>query len=271
MQRWCAETSRSYLGRPDRRARTRRFAGAVRTAAIEEGPGAAAGCRPQTSEQGGETRDNLWRAWKRVKANRGAPGIDGVRLEDFPAYARNHWPDVREQIKQGRYAPQPVRRVAIPKPDGGERLLGIPTILDRVIQQAIAQVLTPIFGPTFSVSSFGFRPGRYAHQAIRQVQTDVKAGYRIAVDLDLAKLFDTVDHDRLINRLGQTIRDQRLLALIGSYLRAGVLVGENLEPSEIGTPQGGPLSPLLANKHSAGPVRQGTRKAGPSLCPLCGR
>jgi RNA-directed DNA polymerase len=104
-------------------------------------------------------RDNLWRAWKRVKANRGAPGIDGVRLEDFPAYARNHWLDVREQIEQGRYAPQPVRRVAIPKPDGGERLLGIPTILDRVIQQAIAQVLTPIFEPTFSASSFGFRPG----------------------------------------------------------------------------------------------------------------
>ncbi len=192
-------------------------------------------------------RDNLWRAWKRVKANRGAPGIDGVRLEDFPAYARNHWPDVREQIEQGRYAPQPVRRVAIPKPDGGERLLGIPTILDRVIQQAITQVLTPIFEPTFSASSCGFRPGRNAHQAIRQVQTYVKAGYRIAVDLDLAKFFDTVDHDRLMNRLGPTIRDKRLLALIGSYLRAGVLVGEHIEPSEIGTPQGGPLSPLLAN------------------------
>ncbi len=126
-------------------------------------------------------RDNLWRAWKWVKANRGAPGIDGVRLEDFPAYARNHWLDVREQIEQGRYAPQPVRRVAIPKPDGGERLLGIPTILDRVIQQAIAQVLTPIFEPTFSASSFGFRPGRNTHQAVRQVQTYVKAGYRIAV------------------------------------------------------------------------------------------
>jgi len=173
-------------------------------------------------------RDNLWRAWKRVKANRGAPGIDGVRLEDFSAYARNHWPDVREQIEQGRYAPQPVRRVAIPKPDGGERLLGVPTILDRVIQQAIAQVLTPIFEPTFSASSFGFRPGRNAHQAIRQVQTYVKAGYRIAVDLDLDMFFDTVEHDRLMNRLGQTIRDQRLLALIGSYLRAGERVMQNL-------------------------------------------
>jgi RNA-directed DNA polymerase len=165
------------------------------------GDGAAAGATRALNQDEGTNvtpdlldavlaRDNLWRAWKRVKANRGAPGIDGVRLEDFPADARNHWLDVREQIEQGRYAPQPVRRVAIPKPDGGERLLGIPTILDRVIQQAIAQVLTPIFEPTFSASSFGFRPGRNAHQAIRQVQTYVKAGYRIAVDLDLAKFLD---------------------------------------------------------------------------------
>ena len=192
-------------------------------------------------------RDNLARAWKRVQANQGAPGIDGVTVQDFPAHARAHWPALRERIEQGRYRPQAVRRVTIPKPDGGQRLLGIPTVSDRVIQQAIAQVLTPIFDPTFSASSFGFRPGRNAHQAIRQVRSHVKAGYRIAVDIDLAKFFDTVDHDVLMGLLGRAIRDKRLLALIGRYLRAGVLVGEHIEASEVGTPQGGPASPLLAN------------------------
>ena len=191
--------------------------------------------------------DNLWRAWKRVKANKGAPGIDDVTIADFPAYAREHWAAVREQIIQGRYVPQPVRRVELRKPGGGTRKLGIPVILDRVLQQAIAQVLTPIFDPTFSDSSFGFRPGRNAHQAIRQVQAYVKDGYRIAVDLDLAKFFDTVNQDLLMSLLGRTIADKRLLALIGRYLRAGVLVGEHFEPSEVGTPQGGPASPLLAN------------------------
>jgi RNA-directed DNA polymerase len=191
--------------------------------------------------------DNLARAWKRVKANKGAPGIDGMTIEDFPAYAREHWTAVREQIIQGRYVPQPVRRVELRKHDGGIRKLGIPVVLDRVLQQAIAQVLTPIFDPTFSDSSFGFRPGRNAHQAIRQVQAYAKDGYRIAVDLDLAKFFDTVNQDLLMSLLGRTIADKRLLALIGRYLRAGVLVGEHLEPSDVGTPQGGPASPLLAN------------------------
>lgn len=191
--------------------------------------------------------ENLARAWKRVKANKGAPGIDGVTVEAWPAHAREHWPALRGQIEGGRYKPQAVRRVEIPKPGGGRRPLGIPTVTDRVVQQAIAQVLTPIFDPTFSDSSFGFRPGRNAHQAIRQVQATVKDGYRIAVDIDLAKFFDTVNHDVLMNLLGRTIRDKRLLGLIGRYLRAGVLVGEHVEPSEVGTPQGGPLSPLLAN------------------------
>jgi RNA-directed DNA polymerase len=191
--------------------------------------------------------DNLARAWKRVKSNKGAPGIDGVTVQDWPSHARAHWPALRGQIEGGRYKPQAVRRVEIPKPDGGKRMLGIPTVTDRVVQQAIAQVLTPIFDPSFSDSSFGFRPGRNAHQAIRQVQAHVKAGWRIAVDIDLAKFFDTVDHDVLMSLLGRTIRDERLLALIGRYLRAGVLVGEHIEPSEVGTPQGGPLSPLLAN------------------------
>lgn len=192
-------------------------------------------------------RDNLARAWQRVKANKGAPGIDGTTIEDFPAHARAHWPAIRQQITEGRYQPQAVRRVEIPKPGGGQRLLGIPTVMDRVIQQAIAQVLTPIFDPSFSPSSFGFRPGRNAHQAIRQVQAHVRDGRRIAVDIDLAKFFDTVNHDVLMNLLGRTIADKRVLLLIGRYLRAGVLVGEHIQASEVGTPQGGPLSPLLAN------------------------
>ncbi|MBT9162483.1 MAG: Group II intron-encoded protein LtrA [Dehalococcoidia bacterium] len=191
--------------------------------------------------------DNLAQAWKRVKANKGAPGIDGMTIEDFPDHVRAHWSAVRQQIREGRYQPQAVRRVEIPKPGGGKRLLGIPTVMDRVIQQAVAQVLTPIFDPTFSDSSFGFRPGRNAHQAIRQVQRHVKDGRGIAVDIDLAKFFDTVNHDVLMNLLGRTMADKRLLRLIGRYLRAGVLVGEHVNPSEVGTPQGGPLSPLLAN------------------------
>jgi len=193
------------------------------------------------------TSDNLRTAWKRVKANKGAPGIDGIILEDFPAYLRAHWEAIRGQLETGRYRPSAVRRVEIPKEDGSKRLLGFPTIMDRVIQQAIAQVLTPIFDPRFSESSFGFRPGRNAHQAIRQVQRHVKDGYAMAVDIDLAKFFDTVNHDVLMKIIGRTIRDKALLNLIGRYLRAGVLVGEHVEPSDIGTPQGGPLSPLLAN------------------------
>lgn len=134
---------------------------------------------------------NVRRAWKRVKANKGAPGVDGMRIEDFPEFARLHWPQIRQQLADGIYQPQPVRRVAIPKPRGGQRLLGIPTLIDRVIQQAIAQILTPIFDPDFSESSFGFRPGGCAHGALRQVQAHIKAGYRIAVDLDLAKFLET--------------------------------------------------------------------------------
>jgi RNA-directed DNA polymerase len=190
---------------------------------------------------------NMKQAWRRVKSNRGAPGIDGLRIDDFPAYARDQWPAIRQSLNDGRYQPQPVRRVTIPKPDGGERALGIPTVVDRVIQQAIAQVMTPIFDPEFSESSYGFRPKRSAHGALKQVKADIQTGYRVAVDLDLAKFFDNVDHDILMARVARGIGDKRLLALIGRYLRAGVLINDDIQPSELGTPQGGPLSPLLAN------------------------
>lgn len=193
-------------------------------------------------------RDNVKRAWERVKSNQGAPGSDGMSLDDFPAYAREHWSEIRQALMDGSYQPGPVRRVVIPKPKGkGERKLGVPCVVDRVIQQAILQVLTPIFDPAFSESSFGSRPKRSAHGAIRQVKTVVKAGYRYAVDLDLEKFFDTVNHAVLMSRNARKVSDKVLLRLIGCYLRGGVLVGSTLEATEWGTPQGSPLSPLLAN------------------------
>lgn len=193
-------------------------------------------------------RDNLKRAWERVKSNQGAPGSDGMSLEDFPAYAREHWSEIRQSLIDGSYQPRPVRRVVIPKPRGkGERKLGVPCIIDRVIQQAILQVLSPIFESEFSESSYGSRPKRSAHGAIRQVKTIVKMGYRYAVDLDLEKFFDTVNHDVLMSRIARKVTDKLLLRLIGRYLRAGVLVGGTIEATDWGTPQGSPLSPLLSN------------------------
>lgn len=190
---------------------------------------------------------NVQRAWKQVKANGGAAGVDGMTIEAFPAFARTAWPSIRQALRDGTYQPAPVRRHGIAKPGGGERLLGIPRILDRVIQQAISQVLTPIFDPAFSRSSFGFRPGRSAHGAVKQVDGYIKAGYRVCVDLDLAKFFDTVDHDVLMARLAKKVSDKRLLKLIGRYLRAGVLVESTVQPTREGVPQGSPLSPLLSN------------------------
>jgi RNA-directed DNA polymerase len=193
-------------------------------------------------------RNNVYQAWVRVRSNRGAPGSDGMSLEDFPDYAREHWREIRQSLMDGRYQPRPVRRVVIPKPHGkGERKLGVPCVVDRVIQQAILQVLSPIFDPGFSESSFGSRPKRSAHGAIQQVKTFVKVGYRYVVDLDLEKFFDTVNHDVLMSRVARKVKDKTLLALIGRYLRAGVMVGSNFEPTELGTPQGSPLSPLLSN------------------------
>jgi RNA-directed DNA polymerase len=192
--------------------------------------------------------ENLRKAWRQVKANQGAPGVDGMTIADFPAFAREHWPSIRQAIRDETYQPSPVRRTEIPKRHGqGKRLLGIPTVVDRVIQQAIAQVLGPIVDPGFSASSFGFRPGRSAHQAVKQIQSYIKRGYKVAVDIDLAKFFDRVNHDALMARVARKVRDKALLRLIGKYLRAGVLVGESLQPTEEGVPQGSPLSPLLSN------------------------
>jgi RNA-directed DNA polymerase len=193
-------------------------------------------------------RDNLSVAWKRVRANKGAAGIDGMTIDEFPVWARSgHWTRVTNELATGRYKPSPVRRVEIDKPDGGVRQLGIPTVTDRVIQQAIAQVLVPIFDPGFSSNSFGFRPGRNGQQAVKQVQNIIKEGRRIAVDVDLSKFFDRVNHDLLMTRLGDKVRDKRLLSLIKRYLRAGFVDNQFVGESREGVPQGGPLSPLLAN------------------------
>jgi RNA-directed DNA polymerase len=192
--------------------------------------------------------ENLRNAWRQVKANHGAPGVDGMTIEDFPAFAREHWASIRQALRDETYQPSPVRRTEIPKRHGqGKRMLGIPTVVDRVIQQAMAQVLGPIFAPEFSASSFGFRPGRSAHQAVRQIQGHIKAGHRVAVDLDLAKFFDRVSQDALMARVARRVRDKAVLRLIGKYLRAGGLVGESLQPTADGVPQGSPLSPLLSN------------------------
>jgi RNA-directed DNA polymerase len=190
---------------------------------------------------------NMQRAWKQVRANRGAPGPDGITLTAFPEWVRSCWATIRQQLLDGTYRPAPVRRKVIAKPDGGERMLGIPNVLDRLIQQAILQVLTPVFDPEFSESSHGFRPRRSAHGAAKQVQRTIRRGYCFVVDMDLSKFFDRCQHDILMNRVARKVRDSRLLTLIGRYLRAGVMVEGVLQISEEGTPQGGPLSPFLAN------------------------
>jgi RNA-directed DNA polymerase len=192
-------------------------------------------------------RENMLRAWKQVRANRGVPGIDGLSIEEFPKYARKSWEGIKRSLLEGQYQPSPVKRVEIPKDGGGTRKLGIPIVLDRVIQQAITQALTPVFDPHFSESSFGFRPGRSAHQAVRKVLKDIREGYRYAVDIDLEKFFDTVDHDILMSRVSRRVRDKGLLRLIGRYLRSGVVVNGRLNRTAKGVPQGGPLSPMLSN------------------------
>ena len=204
---------------------------------------------PQTQKLMEEVlrRENLFRALKRVRSNKGAPGIDGMTVDELGAYLVNEWPRIREELLSSNYDPSPVRRVDIPKPGGGTRTLGIPTVLDRLIQQATLQVIGPIFDPHFSESSYGFRLGRSAHQAVRQAREFVAAGRTTLVDIDLAEFFDRVNHDILLSRVARRIQDKRLLKLIRRFLGAGMMLGGVVSSRKAGTPQGGPLSPVLSN------------------------
>ena len=193
------------------------------------------------------SRDNLMAALKRVQSNGGAPGVDGMTVEELPEHLRAHWPSIREKLEAGRYEPSPVKRVEIPKPGKGMRQLGIPTVLDRLIQQAMHQVLSPQFEPTFSEHSYGFRPGCSAHEAVKAAQAHVEAGYKWVVDIDMERFFDTVNHDRLMARMKAVVKDKRVLRLVNAYLKAGVMVNGVVVEMREGTPQGGPLSPLLSN------------------------
>ena len=193
------------------------------------------------------SRSNLFRALERVQANSGAAGVDGMSVEELPEHLKAHWPSIRAKLEAGTYQPSPVRRVEIPKPSGGVRLIGIPTAQDRLIQQAMHQILTLEYEPRFSQHSYGFRPRRSAHEAVKAAQGHIEGGYRWVVDIDLAKFFDTVNHDRLMARMKAEIADKRVLRVVNDYLKAGVMVNGVVMETEEGTPQGGPLSPLLSN------------------------
>jgi RNA-directed DNA polymerase len=192
-------------------------------------------------------RENLWKALKRVQANKGSPGVDGMTVDELPGFLKEHWPAIREQLLSGAYEPKPVRQVEIPKPGGGVRKLGIPTVLDRLVQQALLYVLQRRWDPTFSEGSFGFRPGRSQRQAVTKAQQHIALGYRWVVDLDLEKFFDRVNHDILMGRVAKRVADKRGLKLIRAFLNAGVMADGLVSPTDEGTPQGGPLSPLLSN------------------------
>src|SRR6201984_2017452 len=192
-------------------------------------------------------RANLVRAWKRVRSNQGSPGVDGMTIDGAKDYLREHWPSIRSQLLDGTYQPQPVKRVEIHKPGGGVRKLGVPCVVDRLIQQALLQVLQKQWDPTFSEHSYGFRPGRSAHQAVAQAQRYIAAGYSVVVDLDLEKFFDRVNHDGLMARVAARLTDKRVLKLIRAFLQSGVMEDGLVSPVDEGTPQGGPLSPLLSN------------------------
>jgi RNA-directed DNA polymerase len=193
------------------------------------------------------SRGNMMAAYSRVVRNKGAPGVDGMPVTALKGYLQEEWPRIREELLAGKYHPQPVRKVEIPKPGGGTRMLGIPTVLDRLIQQAVQQVLSPLFDPGFSASSHGFRPGRSAHQAVKAARQYVESGLRWVVDIDLEKFFDRVHHDTLMSLVKRKVGDRQVLSLIDSYLKAGILEGGVTSPRVEGTPQGGPLSPLLSN------------------------
>ena len=193
------------------------------------------------------SRDNLNEAYRRVKANRGSHGVDGMTVDELLPYLKQNGETLKQSIREGEYQPQAVRRVEIPKADGGVRLLGIPTVVDRLLQQAIAQELTQIFDPEFSENSYGFRPGRSAHQAVIAARGHIQAGYGWTVDIDLEKFFDKVNHEKLMNLVAREVKDKQVLKLIRQYLEAGIMANGVKVKNEEGTPQGGPLSPLLAN------------------------
>lgn len=193
------------------------------------------------------SRENLTAALKRVERNKGSHGVDGMSVQNLRTHIVKHWQALRAQLEEGTYVPQPVRRIEIPKPNGGKRKLGIPTVTDRFLQQAIAQVLTEMYDPTFSTHSYGFRPNKRGHDAVRQAREYIKQGYRWVVDIDLEKFFDKVNHDRLMRTLSKQIKDPRVLKLIRRYLQAGIMENGLVQPNTEGTPQGGPLSPLLSN------------------------
>jgi RNA-directed DNA polymerase len=207
-----------------------------------ESPAETEGMMEEICEQ-----ENCREALRRVKANKGSPGIEAMSVDDLPGYLVQHWPEIRAQLLSGAYQPQPVKRVEIPKPDGGVRKLGVPIVLDRFIQHAVLQVLQRRWDASFSDHSYGFRPGRSAHQAVARAQQYIIEGYEHVVDLDLEKFFDRVNHDRLMARIAQRVSDKRLLKLIRSFLTAGVMEDGLVSAVEEGTPQGGPLSPLLSN------------------------
>ena len=215
---------------------------------VEHGDANAARTKAEpTLMEAAVERSNMQRAYQRVVRNKGAAGVDGLGVSELGSLLRQHWPTIKAKLLAGSYCPQPVRQVSIPKPNGGERKLGIPTALDRLIQQALHQVLSPIFEPTFSEHSYGFRPGRNAHQAVRAAQRHVRGGHGWVVDLDLESFFDRVNHDLLMRRVGEKVEDRRVLKLIRRYLKAGMMVDGLQSPRREGTPQGGPLSPLLSN------------------------
>ena len=234
-------------------ARAGRAVAARGEAAREAVSDEACGSRHETRDTGSAlleaalTRENLRQALRRVRANKGAPGVDGLDIDQTARHLVAAWPAIREQLLRGTYRPMPVRRVTIPKPEGGERELGIPTVTDRLIQQALLQVLQPVLDPTFSEHSYGFRPGRRAHDAVLAAQSCVQSGRRIVVDVDLEKFFDRVNHDILIDRLYKRIGDPGVIRLIRAYLNAGVMSDGVVQERHEGAPQGGPLSPLLAN------------------------
>jgi RNA-directed DNA polymerase len=234
-------------------AEAERFVKGQGEALSEAGSDEALRPRPEPEDTGPEllsavlARENMQQAWKRVRANKGAAGIDGLGIDETAECLIWQWPAIREQLLRGTYRPQPVRRVTIPKPDGGQRELGIPTVTDRLIQQALLQVLQPLLDATFSQHSYGFRPGRSAHQAVHAAQAHVESGRRVVVDVDLEKFFDRVNHDILIGCLRKRVADAGVIRLVRAYLTSGIMDGGVFMARSEGTPQGGPLSPLLAN------------------------